>query len=156
MTKSTMKQSPGNGQRGTTLIELMIALLVFAILVIGILPILTQATGTDLGAQSVTRSGLVAGEIMELLKMYRAMQNAGNAVPDDLGGFAITGDPVVIDGTGTWEVLQLAPDRYEMTYTLSADAFTGKLLATVGVTSSDTVAGSGGGNRWVEIASAIE
>lgn len=151
-----MQTSPRHSESGTSLVELMVALVVFGGIVIGILPLMHQSNVADLGSTSVTRGSQVAMDIMEILKLYRAIANAGGAVPDELAGFAISADPYEVTGEGIWTVLALDVERFEMDYTLSTDADTGRLLARVGVTSRDTIAGQGGGNRWVEFVSAIE
>jgi len=143
-------------ESGTSLIELMIALLIFSGMVIGILPIMHQASLSDRGAHSTTHSSYVAGQIMETLKMYRAMQIAEIDIPDDLGGFAVTDDPYEIDGSGTWTLLGVDPERFDMSYSLQTDVTSGRLLARVSVTGKDLLASQGGGNRWIEFVSAID
>ena len=160
MTKKETDRTPAElrtDQTGTTLIELLVALLVFSGIILGILPVMHQASRSDLGSQSTTRSSYVASQIMETLKIYRTIQNSGGAIPEELATFAVTPEPYQIDGSGVWTTLGVDPDRFAMSYVLSADPTSGRLIARVSVTSIDALVNQGGGgNRWVEFSSSLE
>jgi len=146
-----------SGQTGTTLFELLVALLVFSGIVLGILPVMHQASRSDLGSQSMTQSSYVASQIMETLKIYRTIQNTGGVIPDELAAFAVAVDPYEIDGNGVWTTLGVDAERFAMSYVLSAEPTSGRLIARVSVTTVGAqVNQGGGGNRWVEFSSSLE
>ena len=145
-------------QRGTTLVELLVALAVFGMIVLGMLPVMHRASMSDRGARNTTNSSFVATRIMEVLKLYRQIQLDDGAIPAEFGDFIPdTPDPYRVDGTGIWETLGFEPDDFEMTYTLTNDPTTTRLLALVTVRTRDPLGNlGGGGQKWVEFASAIE
>ena len=143
-----------NSQQGTSVVEILVALLVLGSIVGGILPVMHQAALTDVRSEDTTTSAYVASQIMEMLKIYRQISSEGGAVPVELADFAVQEEPYEVDGEGIWAPLGIDPARFEMVYTLSTDVDSGRLLARVGVTNRNIRLGAG--NRWVEFMSGIE
>jgi type II secretory pathway pseudopilin PulG len=144
-------------RRGATMIELLVSLVVRSQVLLGILPVLDLASQSGRGAENTSEASSVATQVIETLKLYRAIQNAGGTLPSELGTLAVTVDPVEVTDEGIWGSLGIEPDRFDMTYELAADGVTGRLQVRVNVRTTDPLAGNrGGGEKWVEFTSLIE
>ena len=142
------------------MVGLLVSLVVLSMIFLGILPVLDLAVTSDRSAENTSSASSVGTQVLETLKLYRAIQVAGGTVPSEFGGFAPTGeedDPYEVAEVGVWQSLGVDPDRFDITYTLVNDAVSGRLQARVSVTTTDTLAGNrGGGDKWVEFTSLID
>ncbi len=149
-------RSPVGTERGMSLLEFLVALMLLSVVLLAILPVMDRAVLSDRGAHNTTGGSFAALQIMEMLKLYRDIQLEGTAIPPEFGGFAPdTPDPYQVDDTGVWATLGIDPSLFDMSYTLTNDATSGKLTARVSVTSRESLAGAGG-SKWVEFTSTIE
>ena len=123
---------------------------------VGILPIMYRASVLDRGSQNTTGAAYLGTQIMEVLKLYRQIQLDGGTIPAALADFTPQEDPYEIDGTGFWQLLGTDGDRWDMSYTLTNDPATNRLIARVTVRSEGPLGDASGGDKWIEFLSIIE
>ena len=159
--RQTMVRRWIGDERGTSLIEMLVAMVLFGVVITGILPLMMQASQQDRGSRNNTIASSLATEIMETLRYYRSLAILGTVTPPDVI-FAVN-DPTddddyhTIDGTGTWAALGVDPDFVDMSYRLTNDPLSGALNAQVRVRVRDggAVNIGRGGEKWVEFTSAL-
>lgn len=144
-------------RRGATMIELLVSLVVLSLILLGVLPVLDMAVQSGRGAENTSSASSVATRVIETLKLYRSIQNAGGTLPAEIGSLGPTAEPVEVTDEGIWGSVGIDPARFDVTYAIAADPTTGKMQARVNVRTNDPLAGKrGGGEKWVEFTSLIE
>ena len=150
MRHSSSTRSPRRGrERGSSLLEILVALGVFAVIVFSLLPLLDQAVVSDYSSQNTTEASYAATRIMETLKVFRSIQLSGGAIPEEFNSFEV--GEYSIDDEGVWTELHFDPELFEMDYELEIEPVTAILLARVSVTSKSPY-----NEQTVEFTSAVE
>lgn len=117
------------GQRGVTLIEVMVALLLFSAGLLGLVSLQARATQHSIGAEDANRAALLANDIAatmwtqgsvvvdaDVLAAWaaRVANTAGGGLPNGSGAVAVTGGVATV--TLTWRpvgALDAVSHRYQ-------------------------------------------
>lgn len=97
----------GGPQRGTTLVEVLIALLLIAIGAVAVAPVMIQSMGRNAASVDVSRLGAEATTRMEILRATPFhLLTAGGSLASNVAGYSSTSDPSmdlrwqIVDGGG--------------------------------------------------------
>lgn len=141
-------------RRGTTLIEVLIAMVILALLMIGVLQLFSLALVTDSGSAARTDMSAKAAQVAENLRYLHFLRSQGGFVPANTGvPTGITNGTTVDlpwDGTETtwayWgpagaNVLEQVKPPYRISYTYATSTTPGYWFVTVSVTSATAPTG---------------
>lgn len=93
----------GAPQRGTTLVEVLIALLLIAIGAVAVAPVMVQSMGRNAASVDVSRLGAEATTRMEVLRATAFhLLVAGGSLTSNVAGYSNTSDPTM---EVRWEIV---------------------------------------------------
>lgn len=143
-------------RRGTTLIEVLIAMAILALLMVGVLQLFSLALVTDSGSAARTDMSAKAAQVAENLRYLHFLRSQGGAMPGN-NPLAVSPLPAVgvtvslpWDGTETtwpyWgpagaNVIEQTRPPYRISYTYSASTTPGYMFVTVTVVSATAPTG---------------
>ena len=145
--------SPNRRKRGTSLVEVLVAMAILAMLMVGVLQLYSLALLTDSGSAARTDMTMKAQQVAENLRYLHFLRKQGGTLPADTG---IPGSPsngLKVDlpwqasdtGWGYWgpagaNVLEEEKPAYRISYTYSTSTTPTYWFLTVAVTAENAPA----------------
>lgn len=148
------RSRPSRARRGTSFIEVLVAMAVLAVLMVGILQLFSLALITDSGSAARTDQTLRAQQVAENLRYLHYVRSEGGAMPANTGLPATPSNGLTVQlpynssGTGWayWgpagaNVFDQENPPYRISYTYSTSATPGFWFVTVSVTPEHSTSG---------------
>lgn len=140
--------------RGSTLIEVLIAMAILALLMVGILQLFSLSLLTDSGSAARTDMTLKAQQVAENLRYLHFLRKQGGAMPTGTGLPATASNGLKVDlpwqasdaGWGYWgpagaNVFETEKAPYRVSYTYTTSTTPGYWFVTVAIVSENASTG---------------